>query len=230
LYWSDGANILRVPKAGGQSEVVVANVPQPSEMLVDNDNLYWMIWVGEGSAAAPLMMAPKSGGGVAREISPPQPGASGFCISSEAVFWMAHSGINRVSKTGGEVTLVYPNPDPNGLMDGLQQDAENFYFKRSAERGRTALMKLAKAGGEPIEIAPSISLTMEFVADGSDVYYFDNEKGYGSFGPVSLRKVARSGGEPVTLDTGGAGWVNYIAIDDKQVYFTDIARVYALAK
>ncbi len=49
-------------------------------------------------------------------------------------------------------------------------------------------------------------------------------------GTVALRKVFRNGGEPVMLDHGRAGWVKYIAADKTQVYFTDIANVYALTK
>jgi hypothetical protein len=37
VYWSDGGNVLRVPKAGGSSENIVANAPQPDEILLDND-------------------------------------------------------------------------------------------------------------------------------------------------------------------------------------------------
>ena len=52
----------------------------------------------------------------------------------------------------------------------------------------------------------------------------------GSFGPVALRRVSASGGSPVELDQGNAGWIKRLAVDAKQIYFTDISRVYALAK
>jgi hypothetical protein len=45
-----------------------------------------------------------------------------------------------------------------------------------------------------------------------------------------LRKVSKSGGDSVLLDHGQAGWVRFIALDKTQVYFTDIANVYALTK
>jgi hypothetical protein len=32
------------------------------------------------------------------------------------------------------------------------------------------------------------------------------------------------------LDQGDTGWLKYLAIDSKQIYFTDISKVYALAK
>ena len=71
---------------------------------------------------------------------------------------------------------------------------------------------------------------MEFVMDESNIYYFDYVPGMGSFGPVALKKISKTGGDPITLDQGDAGWVKYLAVDQKQVYFTDISKVYAVAK
>ena len=62
------------------------------------------------------------------------------------------------------------------------------------------------------------------------VYYFDNEPGGGMIGTVALRKVSKNGGESVILDHGQPGWVKYLAVDETQVYFTDISNVYALEK
>ena len=42
--------------------------------------------------------------------------------------------------------------------------------------------------------------------------------------------LSKNGGEPVMLDHGQAGWVRFISVDETQVYFTDIANVYSLAK
>ena len=51
-----------------------------------------------------------------------------------------------------------------------------------------------------------------------------------SFGPVALMKVSKSGGSPIEIDQGAAGWIRHLAVDAKQIYFTDIAKVYAIAK
>ena len=48
--------------------------------------------------------------------------------------------------------------------------------------------------------------------------------------PVALMKVPRNGGTPVELDRGNAGWIQHLAVDSRQIYFTDISKVYALAK
>ena len=62
LYWSDGGNIYRVAKSGGTSEKIIPNAPQPDEIVMDDENIYWLIWGGEGSPPQPLMIASKKSG------------------------------------------------------------------------------------------------------------------------------------------------------------------------
>jgi len=228
LYWSDGGNILRVPKEGGTSEKLVPDAPQPDEVLMDKDNIYWLIWTGEGSPPQPIMFAPRNGG-ASRHLTDPQDPTSGFAIDNEFVYWMTGSGIKKTARSGGEVTEVFRNTSKSPSL-GLLLDAENFYFCQMNSKGKSALMKLAKASGQLTQLAPSINHTMEFAMDGTSIYYFDEVPGTGSFGPVALRKVAKAGGDPVTLDQGEAGWIKYLAVDEKQVYFTDISKVYAISK
>lgn len=98
------------------------------------------------------------------------------------------------------------------------------------ERGHSELMKLNKKSGEVSQLAPSINHTMEFVVADGAVYYFDDVPKNGSFGPVAVRRVSTGGGDPIELDQGEAGWLKYLAVDSKQLYFTDISKVYALSK
>ena len=228
LYWSDGGNLLRVPKGGGDSEKIIPNAPKPDEIVMDDDNFYWLIWTGEGSPPAPIMFAPKNGG-QAKQLTPPLPPTSGIALDGDVIYWMAADGIRRIPKGGGVITDFYRHAFKQPSL-GLQQDAENFYFCQMNERGHSALMKLNKKSGELTELAPSINHTMEFVVADEAVYYFDEVPKSGSFGPVALRRVSTSGGSPVELDQGNAGWIRYLAVDAKQIYFTDISRVYALPK
>jgi hypothetical protein len=228
VYWSDGGNIFRVPKAGGNSEKIVSNAPQPDEIVMDNDNFYWLIWTGEGSPPAPLMFAPKNGG-QAKQLTPPQPPTSGIALDGDFIYWMTGQGIKRIPRRGGEVFDFYRNSSKQPSL-GLQHDAENFYFCQMNERGHSALMKLNKQSGEVTQVAPSINHTMEFVVADGNVYYFDDVPKSGSFGPVALRHVSTQGRVPLEIDYGNAGWIKYLAVDEKQVYFTDISKVYALPK
>jgi len=228
LYWSDGGNILRVPKGGGESEKIVPDAPKPNEIVMDDENFYWVIWGGEGSPPSPLMVAPKAGG-APKELTPRFAGTSGISIDRDNVYWMTGEGIKKISKKGGAVIDVYRNTSKSPSL-GLLQDADNFYFAQMNSGGHSALMKLSKKSGAATQLASSINHVMDFTADSENVYYFDNVPGKGSFGPIALMKVSKAGGSPVEVDQGEAGWIRYLAVDAKQVYFTDISKVYALAK
>jgi sugar lactone lactonase YvrE len=230
LYWSDGGTILRVRKDGGESEAVVSDAPgSPAEMVVDNYNLYWLIWSGgEKPHPVPVMFAPKKGG-AAKQLAPPQTGANGICLDGDSVYWTTPAGIKKAPKTSGEAKFVYENPTQWPTI-GLVCDEENFYYAQMNSKGYSALMKLAKKGGAPTQIAPAMNHTFDFVLDDANIYYFDNEPGGGMIGTVVLLKVSKNGGESSILDHGRAGWVRFIAVDKTHVYFTDIANVYALTK
>jgi len=236
LYWSDGGNIMRVAKdaaEGGASEKIIAGAPKPDEMVLDDENIYWVIWGGEGSPPSPLMYAPKKGG-EAKKFTPAYSGTSGIAIDKDYVYWMMGDGIRKIAKpskdkSGGEVIDVYHNQS-KGPSLGLMQDADSFYFAQMNNRGQSALMKFAKKTGEVAQLAPTINHVFDFIIDDANVYYFDEIPGTGSFGPIALKKVQKAGGSPSTLDQGEAGWVKFVAIDAKQIYFTDISKVYAVVK
>ena len=227
LYWSDGGNILRLPKAGGTSEKIIPGIAQPDEIVMDAENFYWLIWTGEGSPPQPIMYAPKKGG-EAKQLTPPQPPTTGLCLDGGFVYFMTGDGIKRVPTNGGEIADVYHNPSKQPSL-GLSQDADNFYFAQMNAKGHSALMKLNKKSGEVSQLTPSINHTQEFGLDSENVYFFDYVPGTGSFGPDGLYKVSKAGGERVMLDQGDTGWTKYLAVG-KEIYFTDISKVYALAK
>jgi hypothetical protein len=228
LYWSDGGNIYRLVKNGGTSEKIIPKAPKPDEIVLDGDNIYWLIWGGEGSPPQALMFAPKKGG-EAKPLTPKYAGTSGIAQDENFVYWMTGDGIKEMRKTGGEVIAISHDPSPSPSL-GLQMDEDNFYFCQMASNGKSSLMRLSRRTGELTQLAPSINHTMEFVVDETNVYYFDNVTGQGSFGPVALMKVPKGGGQAVEIDRGNAGWINHLAVDSKQIYFTDISKVYAIAK
>ena len=228
LYWSDGGNILRLPKAGGASEKIIPNVAQPGEIVMDSENFYWLIWAGEGSPPQPIMYAPKKGG-EAKQLTPPQPATTGLCLDGGFVYFMTGDGIKRVPAIGGAIADVYGNPSTTPTLQ-LQQDADSFYFCQMDSWGHSALVKLSKRTGEVKQLAAPVNHTMEFAVSDGWIYHFRDVQGEGSFGPVALLRVATSGGYVVEIDRGNAGWVKYLAVDGKQIYFTDISKVYALPK
>jgi Domain of unknown function (DUF5050) len=225
LYWSEPGKIYRVPKTGGESEMIVSDAPgKPDEMVLDDDNIYWLVWGSSGSHNLPVLSARKSGGATQR-LATGQEGYSGLCVDRNFVYWIAATGIRKVAKTGGGDTFLYRNPN-KGPMSDMVQDTENLFYAQMDNHDNWVLMKISKQGGEPAKLAPSISEVMQFVANDSSIYYFDRE----STNTFALRKVATGGGEPVTLDRGEDSWNKFLAVDQTQVYFTTIAKVHALPK
>lgn len=225
VYWSEPGKIYRVPKAGGESEMIVSDAPgKPDEMVLDNENIYWLVWGGSGSHNMPVLFAKKTGGST-QELATGQEGYSGLCVDRDFVYWIAAKGISKVAKTGGPDTLVYRNPN-KGPMSGMVQDPENLFYAQMDNRNDWVLMKISKQGGEPTKLAPSISEVMDFVADENSIYYFDGE----TSSTFALRKVSTKGGEPATLDRGQDSWNKYLAVDKSQLYFTTIAKVYVVPK
>jgi Domain of unknown function (DUF5050) len=225
LYWSDPGHIYRVPKAGGESETIVSDAPgKPDEMVVDDENIYWLVWGGSSSHNLPVLFAKKTGGS-SKQLATGQEGYSGLCVDRDFVYWVAATGIRKVPKAGGPDTFVYRNPN-KGPMSDMVSDAENLFYEQMDNSNNWVLMKISKKGGEPTRLAPSISEVMEFVAADDHIYYFDRESGNN----YALRKIATSGGEPVTLDRGADSWNHYLAVDKTQVYFTTIAKVCVVPK
>ncbi|HMH46050.1 MAG TPA: hypothetical protein VK557_21350, partial [Pyrinomonadaceae bacterium] len=228
LYWSDGGSLRRVPKGGGASETIIPDAPHPDEIVMDDENIYWLIWGGEGSPPEPVMFAPKKGG-ESKPLTPKYLGASGIAIDKDFVYWMTGDGIKKIRKSGGEVTDVYHNTSKSSSL-GLRMDADNFYFCQMASNGQSALMKLSKKSNELSQLAPSIEHTLDFIIDDGYVYYYAFVPHTGSFGPDALRKVPKAGGESIVLDQGDTAWMRSLTLDSKQIYFADISKIYALAK
>ena len=225
LYWSEPGKIYRVPKTGGTSEMIVSDAPgKPDEMVLDGENIYWLVWGGSGSHNLPVLFAKKTGGATQR-LATGQEGYSGLCVDRDFVYWVAATGIRKVPKTGGADTFLYRNPN-KGPMSDMVQDPENLFYAQMDNHDNWVLMKISKQGGEPTKLAPSISEVMQFVADDNSIYYFDRE----TTSNYALRKIPTGGGEPVTLDRGADDWNKYLAVDKTQVYFTTIAKVHVVPK
>ena len=127
----------------------------------------------------------------------------------------------RARKDGSGMTKLYT--PPSGFTTRLALDADSLYFTQGD--GSNALMKMPKAGGTPVQIAPSINTQFEIGVDDEFVYYFDNAaKG------IALRKLAKAGGAPTTLDSGDGGWIGGLAVGKNTLFFRGISQIYSLAK
>jgi hypothetical protein len=111
IYYHKGMQLLRMPKAGGASEVIATGLFDAGfggvRIALDDTHVYWIDSVGTVSRAA------LSGGTKEILVSPPNPFADhleneGIALDSDHVYWAqsAFPKIVRIRKTGGPVEIV----------------------------------------------------------------------------------------------------------------------------
>ena len=219
VYFSTGNTILRVPKAGGAPVPIASGLRGVNEMVLSGDRVYLLSFV-ERSVPTPIQAVDKRGGKVDTLVDQ-QMGANNICVDADFIYWATPSGIMRAKKDGSDVTTLYA--PPSGFTTRLALDADTLYFTEGD--GRNVLMKLPKAGGTPVKLAPAINTTYEIGIDSEFVYYFDDEGK-----DIALRKVAKAGGTPITLDSGSGGWIGSLVVRQHALFFQGISQIYSLTK
>lgn len=215
VYWASG-HIWRTPKSGGETVKLAAG--KPTEMVMDDRNIYWQNYVGEGMPPVPIHSAPKSGG-EAKAITKPLI-ASGLVVDDGFVYWTQNEGIFRMPKSGGEPIKVYSPPDGQSAK-GLTMDATHFYFAQGS--GKNALVKILKDGSQPIQLAPAVNSTQKIAVDDENVYFVTDYQMFSS----ALSKVSKTGGAVVQMDTGN---LRSFAVSGQKVFISDISKIYSLEK
>jgi hypothetical protein len=171
LYWIDhegieggSHSIYRMAKAGGQPEVVNADASVFRTLMVGDDTLYWWTVDGEGRRMAKNGGQPErlpfpakyimalDGGTVywlneAKDLIRSQVDGSGaLTLMPGSEFATAEVSGHRISKS---VTAVYPRPAE--VYVKIYTDANPGMV--SCTDQHTSLVKLAKDGGEPQDVA-----------------------------------------------------------------------------
>lgn len=190
----------------------------PTEMILDETNIYWHNFGGEKAPPTPIYIVTKTGG-EAKAFTEPVI-TSGMAIDSNNIYWAQSNGIYKKAKNGGESTKIYSPPEKQSVS-GLTADENNLYFTQGD--GRNSLWKISKQGGAPQKLAPEINHVHEFYVWGDFVYFIKN---VGSF-DTSLNKVSTNGGEVIEIDSG---YLKSFTVGKDQIFITDVTKIYRLAK
>lgn len=140
------------------------------------------------------------------------PGA--IAVDDTHVYWPTNTGINKVSKVGGQVlapvAALFTGKSSN-LTIALS-DADVFFAHGDPE----ALASVPKTGGlpSPIALAPS-GQHFGVVADATKVYWST---------PLSVFQEPLSGGSPTQIATSSGGQYPYpkVAVDSTNVYWLEV--------
>lgn len=158
-FATKSGTLVRVPKAGGKSEMLADKLEMPTGLIVGD-----AVYVAVRGA---IVTIPKAGGSpvtVASGLGL----ALGLAMDPEALFFVDYakdtSTIARVAKTGGNVDRLQSVP---GLVSKLALDDKNLYFVAQHE-----LVRLPKLGG----FRAAVGLTVQgdaLYADARNVFVLD---------------------------------------------------------
>jgi hypothetical protein len=212
VYFSAGS-IYRILKDGGEPEFITAG--SPTELVLDEENIYWHNFVGEGMKPTPVYSISKKGG-EPRAITEPAT-IIDIAVDNEFFYWAQPEGIFKMPKKGGDKTQVV-RPQTGGRIQGMITAQNSILYLDN-----DTLFLTSKNGENPVKITSGVNYVHKFFADDKNIYFVKNE---GSFG-TSLNRVARNGGEVSKIDSG---YINSFSLGKDKIHLSDAGSVYELEK
>jgi hypothetical protein len=170
--------VVKAPKAGGEMVAIATDQHHPTEVLVDDDTVYW-IDAGSSSDGA-VMKAPKAGGApvvLADKLRRPR----ALALDAGNVYWLQsrlldpggdRDSVSRVAKAGGAPATLIDNQQGAA---GLGVDERNIYW---ASMFSGEILGLPKAGGaEPVMISDKQNGPGAIAVDRSGIFWTTDARG-----------------------------------------------------
>lgn len=217
VYFSAGY-IYRIPKDGGEPEQITLG--SPTEMVVDDENIYWHNYVGEGMENVPINMVAKKGG-PAQSITE-KVIVTGFAIDKEYFYFSTPDGVYKLSKKDKTQTKIYTIE--KGQIRQIVAD-QDFIYTEHWQDPKVQIVKISKKDNSAIPLGQPayINTTHLMQIDESNLYLMVEK---GSFNDY-LGKMSKITGEITEIDNG---YLASFTVNKNKIYFTDIARIYEIAK
>ena len=112
---STAGTILRLPKNGGSADTLVANIGQPSNLVVDDSGLYWAEGPPVGTfGAGHIARANLDGSNVTTLV--PNTTATSLALHAGRLYFSTASGIASIPTTGGTVVTLVAGQKSAGAL------------------------------------------------------------------------------------------------------------------
>ena len=220
VYWtrSDGAEVLRAPKAGGLAAPLLKGLESPGGVAVDGDSVY----VTETTWQGRVVKAPRAGGEIVA-IATDQRHPTEVLVDDAAVYWIdagssSDGAVMKAPKAGGPAVVL---ADKLRRPRALALDAGNVYWLQSRlvepTGDRDSVNRVAKAGGAPTALIDNQVGASALGVDDRNVYWAN------MFSGEILGLPKGGGGEPVVISEKQNG-PGAMAVDRSGIFWTTDAR------
>lgn len=147
LYVADRWTIRRVPRQGGNAEVVTVGFFTITTLAVDEEFVYWV----DSDPMNPVRKAPLAGGDpIFLGVGTGGPFPNALHLAGNALYWIDHdSRIVTMPKAGGELTVLVAEGD---FISEMVIQGNNVYYALTSSG---LLKRLPLAGGSAILFATS---------------------------------------------------------------------------
>ena len=220
--------LIRIPRAGGAAEVLLAAGPAPAQLVADDAGLYW--FAIDGTNGSTLQTLVNGTAGPARSVLDTSTcNFRGLALDGSAVYYLrpscgtAPDELVKLERQGGAKSVLATAH----FGSVVAADGESVYWNNSA----AAVFRVSRDGGTPVQVMVARGTMSGLAVDATSVYAMSQETVYASrlrpggdtesrVGGHTTGRVIRApkgGGTPVTvvsqptgLDTLRLGATRYV--------------------
>jgi hypothetical protein len=205
VYWgnagpdqaSDGiAHIFTVPKSGGTPKEIGTATGALYSILVDETNVYWMVYEYAGSPPkGRLYSMPKAGGPATNIFTSKSPNLLSLTMDEGRFYWVDNNGLLvSVSKSGGGTTLLEENAEA-GSGHNIVVNQDRVYWKRLGGQ----LMATSKLVGGDAQAVTGLDVAQgDFTVDDTRAFWVASPSGPGE-SVATIFTTPKGGGEAVSV-------------------------------
>jgi hypothetical protein len=194
--------------SGGKSVAIVSNEYDPSEITLDDENIYWV-----SDNGTTIKKISKAGGAPVTLATGKYIGQ--ILVDEDSIFFTVFGEIRRVSKNGGTAAVLVKSDLIGYQRTQWAVDKTNLYYfdevgvPPGTMDKNPLLKKVNKAGGVPVTLSANTYGPTGLGTDGVNLYWGDVHHDI-------VKKVSVNGGP--TVFVGHCFHPGGIAVDEQNVY------------